>query len=225
MQILVLVGSGEFTPAMDKVDTYLIGLLQKPRVAILPTASGQEDTPQKWIADGVSHFQALGVEAFGVPVLQKADAQAQKYVNEIKKANFIYFSGGDPGHLLNTLNNTQSWETILQKYKENTILAGASAGAMVFGNYVGQPASWEPALNLLPVAIFPHFNRLRDFGVDPAKIIKAAPESIQNNWMGIDEDTALVLEDNIATVMGTGAVILVINGRRSLYHADDSFTF
>ena len=47
---LILAGSGEFTAAMDDLDLEILAGLGKPRarVAVVPTASGLEDTPESW---------------------------------------------------------------------------------------------------------------------------------------------------------------------------------
>ena len=43
----MLLGSGEFTPVMDDLDRRILATIPKARpfVAIVPTASGEEETP------------------------------------------------------------------------------------------------------------------------------------------------------------------------------------
>ncbi len=63
--MLALVGSGEYLPAMEPVDRYLIELLQPPvRVVCIPTAAGTEgeDRLRYWLDLGAAHFNHLGVE-------------------------------------------------------------------------------------------------------------------------------------------------------------------
>ena len=114
---LVLAGSGEFTPAMNDVDRELLATLRPhARVAIVPTAAGLEDTPQQWADKGRTHFAALGAEPVAVMVLNKDDAHEPKWRDAIADADWIYFSGGDPGHIVNTLEGSPFWSAVLKRH-------------------------------------------------------------------------------------------------------------
>ncbi|MEK7182629.1 MAG: Type 1 glutamine amidotransferase-like domain-containing protein [Patescibacteria group bacterium] len=98
---LALVGSGEFTPAMEEVDRFLLSHIKTPKVAILPTAAGQEPDYYKWIEKGIAHFSGLGIEAHGIPIIARDDAH--RLAKKLHEFNFYYFSGGNPGYLLGPL--------------------------------------------------------------------------------------------------------------------------
>ena len=70
----VVAGSGEFRPPMVQVDRELLRHTpgRPPKVAILPTAAGQEVTVASWIRDGIAHFTRLGCEAYGVRAIDRA---------------------------------------------------------------------------------------------------------------------------------------------------------
>lgn len=212
---LVLAGSGEFTPAMDGVDRELLATLgPRPRVAIVPTAAGLEDTPNGWMALGAEHFGALGATTVSVMVLNRDDAHEPRWGEAIATVDWIYFSGGDPGHLVETLGGSPFWAAVRARHDAGAILAGSSAGAMMLGQSTfvplargpdGMPTRVEvrPALGLLPgVIIAPHFDVL--------------PEQLVRNWsslvpagqrlLGIDEATALIGSDGTWTVRGRGKV-------------------
>lgn len=212
---LVLAGSGEFTTAMDEVDRELLARCgARPRVAIVPTAAGREDTPPRWAAMGVAHFAALGAAATAVMVLGRDDAHDPRWVEEVEGADWIYFSGGDPGHLMDTLAGSPFWAAVLARHAAGAILAGSSAGAMMLGESTfvplargadGFPTTMivRPAMRLVPgVIVAPHFDIL--------------PEPLVRHWsglvpaghrlLGIDEDTALVGVDGRWAVHGRGKV-------------------
>src|SRR6267142_1485826 len=108
--VLVLAGSGEFTPAMNEIDRELLATLRpRARVAIVPTAAGLEDTPDAWIAKGIAHFRALGAEPVGVRVLNKEDARDPRWREAVADIDWAYFSGGNPGHLVETLQGSPFW--------------------------------------------------------------------------------------------------------------------
>lgn len=215
--LLMLLGSGEFTPAMIGQDRYVIGKTKSPRVAILPTAAGQEDDWWKWVDNGVSHFASLGVPAFGLEVRNRKDAENQKNILALREATIIYISGGDPGYLLSVISDTPLWRCIREMYTGGAALVGSSAGAMVLGGHLisniyavfdrgEKNIQWKRALHLVPHTIWPHFDYVIREGREKFDMLmESAPESVVSDWLGIDEDTAVVWEGNEEPkVMGKG---------------------
>lgn len=236
MRILVLVGSGEFTDAMIHVDNYLLSQTTSKTVAILPTAAGQEKHPHQWIQDGVRHFKKLHAKPVGVPVLKRNDTIKREYLEKIHSAAFIYFSGGYPGYLFDTLVDTPLWQFIYQKYKSGAVLAGCSAGAMIMGERIlanGQelfmqgawPPVWKKSFGLIPYSIFPHFDWARSEKKELfERIMKQASKDVLRQWIGIDEETALIISnEQKAQVMGKGTVHVVKNGKETIYKNGASF--
>lgn len=212
---LVLAGSGEFTSAMDDVDRELLATLRpRPRVAIVPTAAGLEDTPNNWMAMGTEHFRALGADTVSVMVLNKDDAHERKWSEAIADADWIYFSGGNPGHLMETLDGSPFWSAVLARHDAGAILAGSSAGAMMLGQSTFVPLARgpdgfptkmlvRPAMGLVPgVIVAPHFNIL------PERLLRTWSDLVPagHRLLGIDEDTALVGTDGAWVVRGRGKV-------------------
>jgi len=113
--MLVIVGSGEYLPRMEPVDSELIRRLGEPaRVVCLPTAAGLEGDERihYWSQLGIDHFTQLGATAEALPVIDRASAQNVAYAKRIEAANFVYLSGGNPAHLYDSLNNTPVWDAI-----------------------------------------------------------------------------------------------------------------
>lgn len=216
---LVLCGSGEFTRAMADVDREILAGIgaPRPRVAIVPTAAGLEDTPKSWIEMGTAHFSALGVDAIGVMVLDRADAADPRHCATIADADWIYFSGGKPGYVVETLSGTPFWSAVVARHRAGAVLAGASAGAMMLGSRTlhfpdgidetGLPrrVAVRDALGLLPgIFVAPHFD--------------AVPVELWRSWshlwperhrmLGIDEDTAIVESAEGWNVAGKGRAVV-----------------
>ena len=102
---IALVGSGEYLHAMDSTDTYLIetlGGIETARVVLLPTASGLEvNGPSYWNELGQEHFQALGVQDIRTRVIiNRTAASDPQQLALLRGANFYYFSGGNPQHII-----------------------------------------------------------------------------------------------------------------------------
>lgn len=109
---LALLGSGEFTEALLETDKFLLTQIENPKVAIVPTAAGLEDTVDSWINDGIAHFKKLDIPAKGVRLLNSEDAHSKQTLEQLKDSNFFYFSGGDPGYLLDTIRDSPAWQYI-----------------------------------------------------------------------------------------------------------------
>ena len=214
--ILGLVGSGEFTKAMVDCDKFLLEKTSKPKVAILPTAAGEEAKYYKWIEDGVKHFKNLGTHVVGIPILTRQQANDPKMAKSLQEFNFYYFSGGNPGYLLDTIKNTKCWEVIYRKFLQGATLVGSSAGAMILGKMVwtrvydfvaGRTLKpWEEGLGIVEFGILPHYDfALREFSKDDWERIKInLPKGIK--IIGIDEDTVYVRISGKWKVIGEGKV-------------------
>jgi cyanophycinase len=191
---------------MNETDRHLLQTVGGPataRVALLPTASGQEsEGPTYWNDLGQKHFTALGVT--DVRPTRVVDAQSARdpvQLDLLRNANFFYFSGGSPDYTVATMRGSPAWELIADAYARGAVLAGCSAGAMAFGGYTVRPrlaimmgrVEWLDALQLVPqLVVFPHFDRL--LGMVSSAAIRArllAPPT-GTVAIGVDEDTALV---------------------------------
>lgn len=241
---LALVGSGEYTPAMDTTDRWLIEGLGGPalaRVALIPAASGlEEGQPERWNAMGAAHFAALGARPTPLHLIHREHALDQTTTATLREATFFYFSGGNPEYLAQTLEGTPAWETIAARHHAGAVIAGCSAGAMFLGSHLlrvraireGQGALWREGLGLAAgLAILPHFDRMSRF-IDAERfraVLADRPSGV--TVVGIDEDTALVRLTPANTgsrrwrVMGRQSVsVFEEDGRATVYQSGDELT-
>lgn len=225
--IVALVGSGEFLETTLPVDRYLVEQMQQrqltPRVAILPTASAPDggDVPQNWAKMGVEHFARLGLAAEPVMLLTRQDADNPAIVAQLAATNFVYFSGGKPRYLMETLQKSAAWQTILDMFRQGGVVAGCSAGAMVLGGaFFDFPQIWstKPALGLVPgIVVIPHFDEM-------PKLITSTIGSGKREGVvvGIEGGTALVVSHEHWIVQGKGGVTVFNGKRRQRYQAGET---
>ena len=209
---IALVGSGEYLDAMNTTDTYLletIGGASNARVVLLPTASGLEvNGAISWNDLGLHHFHALGVQDVRATFIIDRDSTADpKQLALLNDADFYYFSGGNPQHIIETLRGSRAWEIITTAYERGAVLAGCSAGAMALSGYTialrrilaGEKPGWAESLAVVPrLVVFPHFDRMANF-IDQVvfqELLSTLPSGCVA--VGIDENTALVRIDGIA---------------------------
>lgn len=205
---VALIGAGEYLPTILPVDKMLLERLNDtPRVVVVPTAAAPDGpgVPERWTRMGVEHFAQLDVTAEPVMLLNRINANDPKVAAQIAAANFIYFSGGKPRYLLETLQGTASWQAILNVFTSGGIVAGCSAGAMVLGGEMFDfPQLWRtiPALGLVPgISVIPHFDEMPSWVTFPI-----SPAKHKTTIVGIDGATALVGSNGQWTVSGRGGV-------------------
>ncbi|HEY0755447.1 MAG TPA: Type 1 glutamine amidotransferase-like domain-containing protein [Ktedonobacteraceae bacterium] len=217
---IALVGSGEFLAPILPLDQKLLAHVQgQPRVVILPTASAPDGggVPERWAKMGQEHFGSLGAEVEAVMLLTREDALKPELVERIARANFVYFSGGKPRYLLETLRGTPAWEAIAEIYHSGGVVAGCSAGAMAMGaRLVDFPKLWQTtaALGLAPgLLIIPHFDEI------PKVMLSSLNHKQGTTTVGVDGSTGLIGHAGVWTVYGTGGVTVFERKERVRYTA------
>ena len=220
---ILLVGGDEFRPAAVGMDRHLLQSTGKdaPRVAIIPTAAAREN-PQLAASNGIRHFNGLGADAYGVEVIQRADAENPRIAAQLDGADVIYFTGGSPEHLHSVLAGSPLLEAVMAANNAGAVWAGSSAGAMVLGAVMRRPSSGSPvspALNIVPnVMTLPHHERS-----DPESTLAqlSGREFVGLTVLGIDGGSGVLLEPGGATALGSGNVTVYWEGSWKRYAAGE----
>lgn len=225
---IALVGSGEYTDAMLDVDKVLLDG-RPPRYVQIPTAAAPEgeNVLNKWIGMGITHAEKLGVEPVPLRVRTRADADDPAIVAQLGEAGLVYFSGGNPAFLTETMRDTLLWREVVRLWEAGTALGGCSAGAMAFGGWVldiRHPTKpGLPGLGLVPgIRVLPHFDRF--LGRMPDVLVRPFLRPVDGvASVGIDEDTALVGGPGTYTVMGRQSAWLLAGGHRREFPSGSTF--
>lgn len=211
--LLALVGSGEYSPQMQEFETGLLHSAftrgKKNLYVQIPTGSSHEGDDRRayWRRRGAEQAVRIGCELLYLPIHEREDAFNPDYVDAISGAGLIYFSGGDPHRIADIFQGSPLWDEITTQWMSGASLAGCSAGAMAFGGTIMgiRKSSHSAGLNLLPdIEVIPHYDKM--LGWLPDRVASfIARGGADTNLVGIDENTALVMEDGWR-VIGAGTV-------------------
>ena len=211
---LALVGAGEFLETMSDIDRALLDRAGGKAVAIVPTASAPDGRAvfDRWLRMGVDHFNGLGATATAVPAFDRSGCDDEANAASVQHANLVYFSGGKPDFLFDTLNGTRLWAAVEQVLDRGGVAAGCSAGAMIMGGHVpdfntrfGVPSvtRWRAAFGFIPNAVIvPHYNEFPELMVN----LMFGRRPAGSFLIGVDAHTALIGLNGTWQVGGTGRV-------------------
>lgn len=225
---LVLAGSGEYTPAMDVVDSFLLEACSGLPVYLIATSCAQEglEVMTKWEQMGVAHFHRLGVEAVPLRICDSADASNPEFAQRIAEAGIVWFSGGSPAYLAQSFHNTLCFQALEQANRRGAAVAGASGGLGVLNVHLPslQPDAPPGPTGLglaAPVRAMAHFDRMEARRPEFVQRVIASLQPGQHA-VGVDEDTALVWTDGRWQAMGHKRVVVFRpDGERLVFRPGD----
>jgi cyanophycinase len=214
--LIALVGGNEFRRDCEPMDRALLARLgSNPSVVIAPTAAAREN-PRRAAENGMRYFRRLGARAEATLIVDRKSADDPAHIEPLRKADLVYFTGGDPNHLLDSIRETVAWQAVQQALNEGRALAGSSAGAMILGGRMWSPGNgWREGLGLVPhIAVVPHHVTLAArWRIEHLRATLAQDFAL----IGIDEATALTGLDGKWQALGSGQVVVYHNGTTSAF--------
>ena len=207
------------------------------RIVVFATASS---VPEEVGAETVEVFRAHGFDAVlaGVHGAGAAEAaQDEAIADLVEDYGSVYFTGGDQALITGALapggRESRVLKAIRKAQRNGALAAGSSAGAaimsdvMISGGTSLEAATYgvvddpdqpgmllEPGLGFFPWGMVDqHFNKRGRFG----RLVVGMQASGATRGFGIDENTALFVEGNIARVIGEyGAFVLHLEEAKSI---------
>jgi len=136
-----------------------------------------------------------------------------EFLKPLENARGIWFGGGRQWNLVDSYQNTTAHRLMHAVLERGGVIGGSSAGASIQGDYMprGDPLGnllmmaegYESGLGFLTgVAIDQHFSQRKRFS-DMSALVKMYPQLL---GIGIDEATAIVVQHEVAEVVGDGKV-------------------
>lgn len=187
-----------------------------PVIEIITTATS---IPHE-VGDGyINAFRSLGVRDYDTLHIDEKEANDDRYIERIQKADGVLFSGGDQLKLSSILGGSEFHKVLKERYEnDNFVIAGTSAGAAAMSHTMIVRGSSEDALIkgelklttglgfIDDVIIDTHFTQRGRFG----RLIQAVSTLPSALGLGLGEDTAAVITGgNNIEIIGSGLVVIV----------------
>jgi cyanophycinase len=158
-----------------------------------------------------------------ISIQYRSETKDKDYLERIKNAGSVFFSGGDQSRLLKILSDTPILDLIKQRYMQdaNFLLAGTSAGAMAMSDImitggglvealISRSLKWSAGLNIFSNCIIDtHFFKRCRFG-RLAHAISIYPDHL---GIGLGEDTALIIKNGTEAECRGSGMVAIIDGK------------
>jgi len=187
----------------------------KARIAVMTAATGM---PREVGDEYIQIFKRLGAESVQlVHTPDRRDSECEIAIGVIEQATGIFFTGGDQSRIVDFIKGSPLCDAIRKQHEAGTVIGGTSAGAammpdqmIVGGASVSNPSidavSMGPGMGFLPgIIVDQHFAQRGRLG----RLLAALVLEPAVLGLGIDEDTAIIVNGDEYEVVGQGGITVV----------------
>ena len=214
---LIVIGGGEERDPKGE-RTILREVARRVHGGKLVLATVASHRPEGYFDEYQEAFADLGIgELVELYVEDRTEAGDREKLQVLDDAAAVFFSGGDQLRITSQIGDSGIEAKVRRLYERGGLVAGTSAGASVMSDMMlvrGTSSETHrigdlhmaPGLGLIRDAIIDqHFAERGRFG----RLIGAVAHNPRVLGIGIDEDTAAVVDDSVFEVIGSGAVYIV----------------
>ncbi len=206
---LVIVGGAMRDSTITLKFIELAGGMDAP-IVVVPTASGQQD-PER-VTRFLTRLGATNVRM--VHTTEPAIANTEEFVKPIREARGVWFGGGRQWRIVDAYGETLAETEFRKVLERGGVIGGSSAGATIQGSYLARGdtkantimmGDHERGFNYLKKSAIDQHLLKRNRQFDLIEIIKAHPDLL---GIGLDENTAIVVQGNTMEVIGQSYVAI-----------------
>ena len=215
--IIGIGGGGDTALVIGEFKKYAGG--DSAKIIVIPTAMPQDYLQEETALSNIKQrFEKYG---FGdVTVLHTSnfeEANNDDFIRPIKTATGIFFTGGRQWRIADSFLNTKAHDEMFKLLDRGGVIVGSSAGATILGSYLARGDTKNNQIMMgdhttglgfiTNIAIDQHvLARNRQF--DMFSILESNPGML---GLGIDENTAIVVQGDTFEVVGKSYVLIYDN--------------
>jgi cyanophycinase len=221
-RLLVIGGSENRTCGTGPLKEFVaLSGARRSRIVVVTTATG---VPEEVTAEYTTVFSRLGVSSITeLRLIGRTTADDPASLTMLEQATGVLISGGDQSRLSMLVGSKTNALLHRRLHRDGLVIAGTSAGATALGRWMilggdGATSSVRigPGLDLLGnVLIDMHF---AERGRLP-RLLSGIALDVRYLGVGIDEDTAIVVDGHRFQVIGRGVATVVDADRATVAHA------
>ena len=224
--ILIAIGGNEDKENDIEVIRAVVDVLESKKLTIevITTAS---DIPEKTGKGYMEAFDIIGVKDTNMMhIKNREDAERVEYVDRIKKANIVYFTGGDQLKITSILGGSMVLETIIKKYRnEKCVIAGTSAGASALSEVMVYEGESQEALTKGTVQVTAGIGLVTNVVIDShfikrgrfSRLMEVVTCNPGHIGLGLGEDSGVIIrKGHVLEAIGNG-LIVIFDGQHIKY--------
>lgn len=215
---LIIIGGAEDKDGDREILKKLTNYLDKENGTLLIATIATEN-PEKSFEKYNSVFTKLGVKNIkGLDVSSRKDAFDIENAKIVKKADLLFFTGGDQLRITSILGGTPIYDALKELCDNGGLIAGTSAGASVMSDTMIVMGEDDESPRKCTLKMSPGLGLMRNIIIDQhfaqrgriGRLLTGIAQNPEVLGIGIDEDTAIIVSDKgIAEVVGSGAVYFI----------------
>lgn len=190
-------------------------------IAVLPMSSEEPDSAFLFIRQDIE--QVSDIPCINLNFVEN-DLINQPKLDSLKNASIVFITGGDQSRFMRLVHDTPIEDAIIEAFHNGAVIAGTSAGAAVMSKVmISGEENFSPEYQATydklwkENAIYNHgIGLLNNVIVDQHFVVRSRHNRLLSAicdypgmyGLGIDEETAAIVKDQVITVAGENQVIL-----------------
>lgn len=219
---LFIIGGGDRPPSLMQALVKTSGLSPKDYVVVLPMSSASPDKAYEYFKADLEPFCRNAIVNFNFTPERVND---RSWLDSLQKAKLIFITGGDQDRFMKAVQNTAVYQAIHRAYQQGATIGGTSAGAAVMSEHMitghelqdtvyrstfnklrDKNIEFKQGLGLLTTAVIDqHFIVRSRYN----RLLSALARFPALTCIGIDEETAIIVDGLVATVTGERQVVVM----------------
>lgn len=214
--LIIIGGHEDRNPEGDRLILREVARHIKGGKLVLATIASHQ--PEGYFEEYRKGFVDLDVgELVELYVEDRCEAADGDKLSVLDDAAGLFFSGGDQLRITSQIGDTGIEDKVRRLYERGGVIAGTSAGASVMSDTMLVKGTSKETHRLGDLHMAPGLGLIRDVIIDQhfaergrfGRLLGAVAHNPRVLGLGIDEDTAAVVEGDMLHVVGDGAVYVV----------------
>ena len=212
---LVIIGGHEDKEGDCAILKEFVKHVTDERLVVATIAS---EIPDDYFEEYQRTFSKLGIDIVShLYIEDRSESADPEKLKLLDNMHALFFSGGDQLRISSQIGDTPFETRIVEIFKNGGVIAGTSAGASVMGEVMLIRGANSESHRIGDLHMAPGLRLIRDVIIDQhfaergriGRLLGAVALNPRILGIGIDEDTAIIVQGRKFSVLGSGAVYVV----------------